>query len=280
MASTSETFTAPDGLTLSRRRWDAPDPWGVVLLVHGLAEHSGRYEHVGSHLAERGLQASAADIRGFGRSGGPRAWLDRWSRVYDDLEAQVRDARDRHPGLPLALYGHSLGGMLVLGYVLDGRQAPDLLVLSAPALDAALPAWKRVLAPVLDRLAPRLMIANGLRDRDLSRDPRVAESYRSDPLNVHSSTAHFGAEVFAEQRRIRERLDRLAVPTLVIHGGEDALVPSDVSAVLEDRPGVTRHVYRGVRHELHNEPEHEQVLDDVVAWLHEHVPAEAPSGRC
>jgi alpha-beta hydrolase superfamily lysophospholipase len=218
-------------------------------------------------------------MRGFGRSGGPRAWVDRWSRLYDDLEAQVREARERHPGIPLALYGHSLGGMLALGYVLDGREAPDLLVLSAPALEADVPAWKRMIAPVLDRLAPRLMIANGLRDRDLSRDPRVAESYRSDPLNVHSSTAHFGVEAFAEQRRIRERLDRLAVPTLVIHGGEDALVPTDASAVLEGRPGVTRHVYPGVRHELHNEPEHERVLDDVVAWLREHVPAEAPSGR-
>jgi alpha-beta hydrolase superfamily lysophospholipase len=279
MASTSETFRAPDGLTLSRRRWDGRDPWAVVLLVHGLAEHSGRYEHVGSHLAERGIEAIAADIRGFGRSGGPRAWVDRWSRLYDDLGAQVREARGRHPGLPLALYGHSLGGMLVLGYVLDGRAAPDLLVLSAPALEADVPAWKRMIAPVLDRVAPRMMIANGLRDRDLSRDPQVAESYRSDPLNVHSSTAHLGAEVFAEQRRVRERLDRLAVPTLVIHGGDDALVPTGSSAVLEGRPGVIRHVYAGVRHELHNEPEHERVLDDVVRWLREHAPTEAFSGR-
>jgi alpha-beta hydrolase superfamily lysophospholipase len=120
------------------------------------------------------------------------------------------------------------------------------------------------------------MVANGLRDRDLSSDPRVAEDYRSDPLNVHSSTARFGNEALAEQRRVRAALGRLRVPTLVIHGGDDALVPTRSSAVLAGRAGVTRRVYEGLRHELHNEPDHERVLDDVTGWLRAHVPARIP----
>lgn len=278
MGSVIESFRAPDGLTLSRRRWRAQSPWARVLIVHGLAEHSGRYEHVGEHLAGAGLETVAPDLRGFGRSGGRRAWVGGWSELHDDLEAQILDERATRPALPVALYGHSLGGMLVLGYVLADRSAqPDALVLSAPALEADIPVWKQALAGFLGRVTPTVMIPNGLRDHDLSRDPRVTEDYRSDPLNVHASTARFGAEGLREQRRVRASLDRLSIPSLVIHGGEDTLVPTRASAALGGRPGVTRKVYDGYRHELHNEPDHERVLDDVVGWLHATFGDAAPS---
>jgi alpha-beta hydrolase superfamily lysophospholipase len=171
----------------------------------------------------------------------------------------------------VALYGHSLGALIALGYILDGRSRPDVLVASAPAIEAALPAWRRLLARGLGRIAPTMRIANGIDPDDLSHDPAVAAAYVDDPLNFHRSTVGFGLKAFAEQRRVWVALDRLTIPTLVIHGGDDRLVPIGVSAVFDGRPGVTRRVYPGFRHELHNEPDGAIVLDDVTAWLRDHL---------
>jgi alpha-beta hydrolase superfamily lysophospholipase len=264
---------APDGTDLLHRHWSAAGtPWARLLLVHGLAEHSGRYEHVGERLAAAGIEVHAADQRGFGASGGRRAWVDRWSQLHDDLEHRVAALRAEEPRLPLVLYGHSLGGLISLGYVLDGRTLPDLLVLSAPAVGASIPAWQRALVAAVSRVAPGTRLANRLPSEVLAKDAAVWADYIADPLNEHRSTARFGALALAEQRRVAAALDRLAIPTLVIHGGEDRLVPTATSELFESRHGVTRRVYAGVRHELHNEPEGEAVLDDVVGWIRANLP--------
>lgn len=272
-ASTADRVAARDGTSLLVRRWpsDAAAAWARVVLVHGLAEHSGRWEHVGAHLAAAGLDIEAMDLRGFGASGGRRAWVDRWSQFHDDIEQRIAAARAGSEA-PVALYGHSLGGLIALGYVLDGRARPDALVLSAPAISAAIPAWKRLVAQGLGRVAPTMMIANGLDANDLCNVPQVVAAYGRDPMNVHRSTVGFGQRAFAEQGRVAGSLDRLTIPTLVIHGGEDRIVPTATSEVLEGRPGVTRRVYPGIRHELHNEAGGPAILDEVVAWLRDHLP--------
>lgn len=259
---------APDGTDLLHRHWPAAGTaWARLLLVHGLAEHSGRYEHVGVQLAAAGIEVHAADQRGFGASGGRRAWVDRWSQLHDDLEHRVAALRAEQPALPVVVYGHSLGGLIALGYVLDGRSLPDVLVLSAPAVGASIPAWQRVLVAAVSRVAPGTRLANRLPPDVLARDAAVWSDYIADPLNEHRSTARFGALALAEQERVTRALDRLAIPTLVIHGGDDRLVPTAASELFEARRGVTRRVYPGVRHELHNEPEGPGVIDDVVAWI-------------
>lgn len=267
MPSVTETIQAGDGVSIARRCWVPDRAWATVVLVHGLGEHSGRYDHVCDFFTREGLEVVAPDQRGFGRSGGPRAWVDRWETLYDDLELQVRAARDKAPGRPLVLYGHSLGGLLALGYVLDGRTPPDALVLSAPALAAAIPGWKKALARLISRVAPRTMIANGLDASYLSKVPEVASAYVADPLNVHGSTAQLGAEGFRAQARVVGHIDRLAIPTLVVHGTDDRIVPETASRILEGRPGVTRRVYPGGRHELHNDEEAPVVLADIVGWM-------------
>lgn len=263
--------TAPDGVELRTRHWPRgaidPDPWAVVLLVHGLGEHSGRYEHVGRWLTEAGLDVHAYDQRGFGASGGRRAYVDRWSQLHDDLEARLAAARSWSPGLPVVLYGHSLGGLVALGYALTDRPAPDRLVLSGPAIDAAVPATRRLAVKLLGTLAPTLTITSGVGEGVLSRDPSVEERFRDDPLDEQRTTLRFGQEAFAEQERVLRRIDRLDRPTLVIHGGDDRYVPASVSEVLEANPHVTRRVYSGLRHEVHNEPEGRAVIADVIAWL-------------
>ena len=277
-ASSTDRVASRDGTELLVRRWPARlAPWASVLLVHGLAEHSGRYEHVGRWLAEAGLDVEAYDQRGFGASGGRRAYVERWTENHDDLEDRLAALRSRAgaAGRPVVVYGHSLGGAIALGYAIADppRPLPDALVLSAPAIDSTIPGWKRFVARVLGSVMPTGTLKNDLDGGILSRDPAVGEQYASDPLNQHATTFRFGAEALREQGRIRGAFDRLSIPTLVYHGGEDRLVPTASSEVLGTLPGVERRVYPGLRHESHNEPEGPAVIADVVTWLRGVVPS-------
>jgi alpha-beta hydrolase superfamily lysophospholipase len=280
MQSLTRTVHAADGTPILTRRWpvsnaNAPDaPWAHVLLVHGLGEHSGRYQQVAEWMATAGLAVHAYDHRGSGASGGRRGHVDLWSQLHDDLTERVAavtaDARSR----PVVLYGHSLGGLVVAGYCLltPKRPTPDLVVLTSPGLDSTLAEWKKRMAAVLGRFTPTLGLPNGIDGRTLSRDPSVAEKLAKDPLCCTTSTFLFGAEGLQEQDRVRKLASRgLGVPTLVLHGEDDGLVPEAASRVFEGAPGVTRKTYPGLRHELHNEPEGESVVSDVIAWLRQEV---------
>ena len=268
------TVSARDGLPLRGYSWPAAGtPRAHLLLVHGIAEHAGRYPHVAAQLAAAGIAVRAYDLRGFGGSGGRRAYVDRWSQYHDDLEDRLAEVRSAAGGLPVILYGHSLGGLIALGYVLADppRPLPDLLVLSAPAIDAAtVPGWKRRLAPILARIAPGFALANAFTAGALSSDPAVDTAYRADPLAVHRTTTRLGSEVLREQSRVRRALARgaaLPVRTYVLHGAADPLVPEPLTRSLDQRENVTRRVYDGLRHETHNEPSGPAVIGDTIAWL-------------
>src|ERR1044072_8967419 len=155
---------AADGTDILVREWasdSAPGwPWASVLLVHGLGEHSGRYEHVGDQMTSAGLEVQAYDRRGQGGSGGRRGDIERWSQFHDDLAERLAVVRAGSAGRPVVLYGHSLGGLIVTGYLYSDRPKPDLVVLSSPALGDTLPTWKKKLARVLARITPTLAIPN------------------------------------------------------------------------------------------------------------------------
>ena len=267
-----------DGLELRTLRWAASGtPRAHVLLIHGIAEHAGRHTQVASSFALAGIETHACDLRGFGGSAGRRAYVGRWSDYHDDVEDQLAAVRDEARGLPVVLYGHSMGGLIALGYVLaePPRPAPDLLVLSAPAIAAVVARWIRGLADVLGRVMPTVEIPNALPAGALSRDPRVEVAYRSDPLNVHRTTARLGMELFHEQARVQAALARtsaLPTATYVLHGSDDPIVPLSASSSLEKRENVTRRVYPGLRHETHNEPEATAVIDDTTGWIEKNLP--------
>ncbi len=271
-----------DGLELRTLRWPAAGTIRAhLLLIHGIAEHAGRHAHVATRFAHGGIETHAFDLRGFGASSGRRAYLDRWSQYHDDVEDQIAAIRAVSGGLPVALYGHSMGGLIALGYVLarPPRPAPDLLVLSAPAIAARVAQWKRSLADVLGRIAPRMDIANELPAGGLSHDPQVEVAYRSDPLNVHRTTTRLGLELFREQERVGARLEQmraLPMPTYVLHGTDDPIVPVSSTASLEGMENVTRHVYPGLRHEMHNEPQAAAVIGDTTAWLERSLQSATP----
>ena len=278
------TVRMPDGTTLRTLHWaPAGDPWAVALIVHGLGEHAGRYETVAAALTAAGIDVFGYDHRGFGGSSGHRAYVDHWTQFHDDLAARVLAARTERPALPLVMYGHSLGGLMACGYVLAGvdRPLPDLLVLSAPAVDANQPAWKKKLAAVMRGVTPRMRMSNGLAADGLSHDPSVRAKADADPLCLNTSTVRFGAEAFAEQDRLAALLPGLAampMPTYVLHGSADPIVPVGATKVLEGKGNVTRRVHDGLRHECHHEPEHEAVLAEVVAWIRSQVPEPVAAG--
>ncbi len=278
MSSMQGRATTADGTVLLTRHCPpgvAEDAtWASVLLVHGLGEHSGRYEHVGDQLAAAGIDTYGFDNRGNGGSGGRRGHVDRWSQYHDDLGERLAAVRAASGGRPVALYGHSLGGLIVAGYCLSDRPKPDLAVLSSPGLDSTLPGWKKTLARVVGSVAPTLAIPNGVSGETLSRDSSVAEKLNRDPVAAKASTARFVAEALREQGWVRALAHGgLGVPTLVQHGEDDGLVPVGASAVFEGAPLTTRRTFPGLRHELHNEPEGPEIVDWVIAWLREQVEA-------
>jgi acylglycerol lipase len=269
MATTTHAYPHPEFGTELVRDW-APDgePRAVVVLVHGLAEHCGRYERTGSLLAKAGFHVRGFDLVGAGGSGGRRWHVEDWGQYHHQVGEHV--AWGRETGLPVVLMGHSLGGNVALGYALSNRPSPDFLVLSAPGI-AGGAGWQRALAPVLAKMAPTLAIPNNLDGGLLSRDPAVAEAYFADPLVVTKSTTKLGALLFEQFDELNEHLGDLDIPTFVIHGGEDRLVPTASSEPLGDLHCVDRKVYPGLRHEILNEPEGPEVVADVVSWIDHHL---------
>jgi alpha-beta hydrolase superfamily lysophospholipase len=275
MPSAVSHVAVADGTDLLVRHWTAMasagatagSPWASVLLVHGLGEHSGRYEHVGDQMSGAGLDVHAYDHRGNGGSGGRRGHVDRWEQYHDDLAERLDAVRAAAANRPVVLYGHSMGGLIVLGYLLTDRPKPDLVVLSSPGLDSTLASWKKSIAPVLSRIVPTLAIPNGVDGSTLSRDPGVAAKVGADPLAAKASTTRFGAEALAEQARVRREYAGLTLPTLVLHGLDDGLVPAQASEILGTLPNVERRTYPGLRHELHNEPEGVAIVDEIIAWI-------------
>lgn len=257
---------AADGTRLVTRTWRPPlTPRSTIVLVHGIAEHGGRYEHVAMLLTARGHSVRATDLRGFGASGGRRAFVRSWDDYLDDLVDDVAAART--VAAPVVLLGHSMGALVALAYALSGRPAPDRLVLSAPPLDAAIPAAKKLAARVFGVVMPRLSINNALRGDQLSRDPSVGERYFADPLVHTRTTLALGRHALMAVAHCRANLSSLTVPTLVAHGAADTIVPLPASAPFAAVPGVDRIVFPDFRHEIFNEENGVPATTRVAEWI-------------
>jgi len=264
------TRTIPNekyGHEVVRSWFPAADPAARIVALHGGAEYSGRYEVTGELLAGAGFEVHCPDLFGFGESGGPRrAYVEEWSDYFDQVQAHIEEAAGAKPETPVVLFGHSMGGLIALGYLFSERPQPDLVVLSAPFLRGGA-AWQRLLAGPLAAIAPTLAVPNNLDGSSLSRDPEVAELYFADPLVITSTTARLGNYMFKAQEAARESLDRLRVPTLVVQGGADRIAAPAATAVLGDLPSVERRLYPKLRHEIFNEPEGPDLVEEVVEWL-------------
>lgn len=261
-----ESFgTNSRGGTQLRRRWEVDVARAAILIVHGIGEHSGRYVHVGDHLSSRGYDVLAFDLVGYGQSEGRRAFVNSFNDFLDDVEELLADRRET--GLPVILLGHSLGGLISATYLESARPQPDVAVLSAPALGAEVPAWQRVVAPIIGRFAPTVFIPSKIEGPLLSHDPQVQTDYENDPLGVRGATAGLGKELFATMEKTSSAISKIKVPTYVLHGSADELVPEEFTLPLADLPNVTYRSWEGLRHECFNEYEKLDVLNELADWL-------------
>jgi acylglycerol lipase len=259
----------PDiGVELVREWTPRDEPRANFVLIHGIAEHSGRYERTGSILAAAGFHVRSFDLIGHGGSGGPRCDIDDWGRFLRQIERHVVELRQT--GRPLVLIGHSMGATLAMGYLIHGLTSPDLMVASVPTLTGGA-RWQRVVVPVLSRLAPTLPIAQNLKGDRLSRDPKVGEDYFADPLVYTKGTPRFGLALFKAMDEAAEKAATITIPVLALHGGSDTIVPPQSSAFLADLPGFERRLYPGLRHEILNEPEGPEVIADIIDWVNARI---------
>ena len=267
------TFDGVGGVRIVYDVW-TPDvtPRAVVILSHGFGEHARRYDHVAARFGRDGLVTYALDHRGHGRSGGKRALVKDISEYTGDFDTLVGIASKEHPGLTRIVLGHSMGGGIVFAYGVERPDDYDLMMLSGPAVAA-----QTAVSPVLAWVAKTVgVIAPGLPLQQLdanavSRDPAVVNAYNTDPLVYHGKVPGGVARaLLLVGDTMPQRAAALTAPLLVVHGSEDRLIPVDGSRQLVDAVGssdVELKVYPGLYHEVFNEPERDQVLDDVVSWI-------------
>jgi len=245
----------------------------VLVTVHGFGAYCGLYRHVAGALLARGIAVTQFDCRGHGRSQGRRGHVDRFDDYHADLSLVVRRSRELVPGVPWALMGHSLGGLIVLDHVLRRQSEPqaDQLVVVAPWLELKMKVSmpKRAAAEVFARLKPTLTMSNGLAAEDVSRSPEVVANFFRDPLVHHVATAGWFAGVLRTQAAVRAMAAQLRVPTLLLVAGQDRIVSSEATLAFAQAAGGTAEVrcYPELYHELFLEPEREQVVSDVADWL-------------
>jgi alpha-beta hydrolase superfamily lysophospholipase len=266
------SLTMPDGQSLFLRDWPNRAARDAVLIVHGLGEHSGRYEQLAQWFLARGYAVRSYDQRGHGHTRGQRAALRHGDDLLQDLAHVYRDYTQRF-GRPPLLLGHSMGGVVALRAVLDGRVEPSALLLSSPALRTFEAPWLRKLASVLSRVAPNLPLRNGLPLDGLSHDAKTIEDYRNDPLCSGWVTPRMADFIFRAGASSIADAWRLRVPTLLLVAGSDRLVdPSgsrDFAAGAWATKQLTSRFFDTLYHELFNETEtgRHQVLAQLGEWL-------------
>ena len=256
------------------RDWPLADPAAVraqVLIVHGLGEHSGRYEHVAQQLNSWGYAVRSFDLWGHGLSDGERGSMRDEHALLDDLAAVVDHTRKTiAPGQSLVLLGHSLGGLLAARFVSLRMRPIDALVLSSPALDPGLNAFQKLLLATLPGIAPNLRVGNGLQVKYLSHDPEVVAAYQADPLVHDRICARLALFIAQAGREVLASAPQWSTPTLLLFAGQDKLVsPQGSRDFLKLAPGafVQSLCFEALFHEIFNEAEAGGVFAALQQWL-------------
>jgi alpha-beta hydrolase superfamily lysophospholipase len=266
------TWKSLDGLDMYARCWaPAGTPKAAIMLVHGHGEHVARYDHVAAALTEKGYAMLGFDLRGHGKSAGPRGYTPSYDALMDDIASFSEQAKQRYAGLPLFLYGHSMGGNLVLNYVL--RRKPDLRGVIATGVWLKLafdikPA-QVTLMKMMNIVAPGFSQHSPVDAEELSHDQAVVKAYQNDPLVHDIISARLFLSIYESGLWAIDHAAEFSLPLLLMHGGADPIISVQGSQEFAQKAGnkVTLKVWDGLYHEIHNELEKAEVFNTMLDWL-------------
>ena len=271
------TFKGRKNLDLHYEAW-IPDKEikAVLLVVHGMAEHIGRYKNVVDYFVPRGYAIYGFDFRGHGKSQGTKGYVERFSYYLDDVKTFFDLVSNENKGKKIFMVGHSMGGLIGAGYAVEHQADLTGLIASAALLKvgASVSPVAVVMAKVLSVILPKMGVAV-LDASTISKDKAVVDAYVNDPLVYRGKTsARLGAEFLKTQQKLPKQLNKITLPILIMYGCEDKLVDPEGSKMLYEKVSSkdkTIKGYEGLYHEIFNEPEHEQVMADMEAWLNAHI---------
>jgi acylglycerol lipase len=261
------------------QHWSPEDePKAILLVVHGLAEHSGRYMNVVNHFVPAGYAVYGIDHIGHGKSDGERVYVDRFQDYVNTVKNYFDMIRNWHPDIPIIMIGHSMGGLIGAAYLLEHQQELCGAVLSGPGVKVPDNISKAVIfaGKVLSVVMPKTGIIQ-LEADGVSSDPAVVDAYVNDPLVFTGKiTARLGAEMIKTMQYVTEKASEISLPIMIVQGSADRLIDPSGAQLLYDLVGSvdkTIQIYDGFYHEVFNEPEHKQVLNDVQKWIEAHLTA-------
>lgn len=267
-------WTTKDGLRIYAQGWQPEtEPRAVLCIVHGLGEHGGRYARQAAVFVEAGCAVLIFDQRGFGKSQGRRGHTPGYAALLDDIAVLLQEAERQYPHVPLFLYGHSMGGNLVLNYVLRRKPFLKGVIATGPWLRLAFtpPAYKIFLAGVMNVIWPSFTQANGIRASELSHDRDDTEAYEKDPLVHDRISARMFLSVFQAGLWALEKAHEFNLPLLLMHGGDDRITSPEASSRFAAKAGekCTLRIWPGLYHELLNEPDRPEAREYMLGWIEE-----------
>jgi alpha-beta hydrolase superfamily lysophospholipase len=265
-----------DQVVLNRLTLTPDSPKGAILFVHGLGEHIGRYTHYFQYFNQHGFACMGFDLRGHGNSEGKKGHIDRYEDFLEDVGEMLVHMTSSFPGVPVFLYGHSMGGNIALNYIL--RNKPSTLnagIITSPWLELRVKpdSFTLFLARVMQHLFPAFSKSNNLNPAHLSHDPTVEKEYKNDPL-VHNqiSSGCFMACSGAGKYAL-DHASELSTPVLFIHGGKDPITSPSATASFVKEAGkmASLKIFDGMLHETHHEIGKEKVYEEVLEWIKKHL---------
>jgi alpha-beta hydrolase superfamily lysophospholipase len=266
------TFAGGGNLTLYYQSWHpSVPPHAIVTIVHGLGAHSGWFANLVRCLVENGYAVYGFDLRGHGRSAGQRGYINSWEEFRSDLRAFRQLIALAAADLPCFLLGHSLGGTIVLDYVLRDPTSFQGAIAMAPALEhVGIPPVRLGIGYILSVVCPRFALDTGIGLAVGARDPELLNAFDRDPLRHRQGTARLVTEFFKTVDWIESHISQLQIPLLILHGDADRVACPETSRRLYNLATIADkelQAYPGLYHELHHDFDYEQVLSDLVAWL-------------